>query len=87
MSRLERISQICLYMGALLLVLLMDWHWYAKHYPSGNPLLKVELFPVIYAVFAAGTIGCLGLAAYFNWKSTPRHIGHKDKRKNQRKRK
>lgn len=87
MSRLERISRICLYMGALLLVLFMDWCWYAKRYPFGNALLKAEFFPVIYVVFGAAAIGFLGSAAYFSWKSIPRHIGHKDKKKNNRKRK
>ena len=80
MSKFERISRLCLYMGALLLVLYMDWCWYAKHYHSGKTLMKLEIFSVIYAAFDVAIICSMGLAAYFNWKSTPRQIRHKDKR-------
>lgn len=87
MNRMERISQICLYMGALLLVLFMDWHWYARRYPFGNALLKAEFFPVIYIAYVVAIIGCFGTAAYFNLKSMPKRTGHKDKRKTRQKKK
>lgn len=81
MSKLEQISQTCLYMGALLLVLFMDWCWYAKHYPLGNDLLKAEFFPVIYGVLVITTVVFFGLAFYFNWKSRPKHMGQREKKK------
>ena len=51
MSRQERIFQTCLYMGALLLVLLADWHWFAGRCPQGNQVLGAKLYPLITALF------------------------------------
>lgn len=80
MSKLERISQACLYMGALLAVLFADWHWYAGHYPAGNALLRAEFYPIIYTVFFAAAIGCFAAAICLKQKARPRQTGH-EKRK------
>lgn len=81
MSKLERVSQICLYAGALLLVLFMDWCWYANRYPFGNTVLKAEFFPVIYVLFLVTIIGAFVLAGYFKWKARPNYVSRRDKRK------
>ncbi|MCI8374983.1 MAG: hypothetical protein HFI29_06060 [Lachnospiraceae bacterium] len=81
MSRQERIFQTCLYMGALLLVLAADWHWFAGRCPQGNYLLRTELYPVIYGGFLAAIGGCLGAAVYFGRKARPKLTGRRHKRK------
>lgn len=81
MSKFERISQTCLYVGALMLVLFMDWCWYASHYPMGNILLKIEIFPLIYVGFLVTIGGAFGLAIYFGCKARPSYTRQKDKRK------
>lgn len=81
MSRQERIFQLCLYIGVLLLVLLADWHWYAGRFPQGNSILKVELYPLIYGAFFMAIGGSLGTAAYFGRKAQSKVTGHRNKRK------
>ncbi len=81
MSKQERFFQICLYMGALLLVLIADWHWYAGRYPQGNSVLKAELYPLIYGAFLAATGTCFVGAIYFGRKAGPRVMGHRNKKK------
>ena len=81
MSRQERIFQTCLYMGALLLVLLADWHWFAGRCPQGNQVLGAELYPLIYGAFFAAIGGCFGAAAYFGKKTRPRVTGRRNKHK------
>lgn len=81
MNRQEQIFQACLYMGALMLVLTADWHWYAGRYPQGNVLLRAELYPLIYGAFLVAIGGCFGAAIYFGRKARPRLTGQKHKRK------
>lgn len=83
MNKLERISQACIYMGALLSVLSADWHWYARHYPSGNVLLGAEFYPAIYVMLFVAAIGCFAAAACLKQKAKPRQTGH-EKRKPKR---
>ena len=81
MNRQERIFQTCLYMGALLLVLLADWHWFTGRCPQGNQVLGAELYPLIYGAFFVFIGGCLGAAVYFGRKARPRVTKHRNKRK------
>lgn len=81
MNRQERIFQACLYMAALLLVLLADWHWYASRFPQGNSVLRAEFYPLIYGAFLTAIGGCSCAAFYFGRKMRPRQTGHRSKKK------
>lgn len=68
MNNLEKKAQTFLYFGILMLLIAVDWRWYAQRYPDESFLLQLPFVQLIYALWLAAVAVCFGASILLFWK-------------------
>ncbi len=68
MNNLEKKAQTFLYFAILMLLIAVDWHWYARRYPDESFLLQLPFIQLIYVLWLAAAAVCFGASILLFWK-------------------
>lgn len=77
MDKFEKMAQVFLYVGILLTLAALDWHWYAERFPDESFVLGLPFIQVVYVLWLAAIAVCFAACIILFWKARSQQQTHR----------